>query len=463
MTRDDRHDARTPKGEDLLLVEDDQGLQRQMRWALAPHRVCIANSREQALKQFKSEGPFQIVILDLGLPPDENGASEGLKTLGEILALAPQTKVIVASGNTDRKNAVSAVGKGAFDFIGKPVDIDVLKLTIERALRMFALEEENKALRAAGAQGIPGFVFGSPAMSNVQRMIERVSAADVSVLISGETGTGKEVVARALHEASPRHANKFAAINCASIPENLLESELFGHERGAFTGAVKQTLGKVEIANNGTLFLDEIGDMPLALQAKMLRFLQDRQFERVGGRSPITVNVRVISATNRPLEKLLAEAQFREDLFYRLNGVRIELPPLRDRGDDALLLAHHFLNLFSKQSYREFRGFADDAVRVITTYKWPGNVRELENRVRRAIIMCEGKLITAADLELAAPTDTPRSLNLKAETEKLERTLILEALAASQGNISKAAKELGISRPHLYNLMRLRQLSAEAE
>ena len=445
------------EAERLLLVEDDPGLQRQMRWALAPYETVAAGNRGDAMKHFKS-GAFKIVILDLGLPPDENGATEGLKTLEEILSIAPQTKVIIASGHTDRTSAVKAVGKGAFDFFGKPVDIDVLKLIIERAGRMYALEEENKTLRETPNTGLPGFVFGSAKMAQIRRMIERVGPADVSVLIGGETGTGKEVVARALHECSPRRAAKFVAINCASIPENLLESELFGHERGAFTGAIKQTPGKFEIANNGTLFLDEIGDMPMALQAKVLRFLQDRQFERVGGRTPISVNVRLLSATNRPLEKLIAEGQFREDLYYRLNEIRIDLPPLRERENDAVILAHHFLNIFSRANYREFRGLSDDALSAISDYDWPGNVRELENRMKRAVVMAEGKLITAADLDLAAPTNESKSLDLRLETEKLERSLVQEALAISQGNISKAAKLMGISRPYLYNLMKTRQL-----
>lgn len=446
------------EAERILLVEDDPGLQRQMRWALAPYDAVIAGSREQALRQFRSADGFKIVILDLGLPPDENGATEGLKTLEEILSMAPQTKVIIASGQTDRTNAVKAVGKGAFDFFGKPVDIDVLKLIIERAQRMYALEEENKVLRESSNLGSAGLVFGSSMMMRVQRLIERVGPADVSALIFGETGTGKEVVARALHDASPRRGARFVAINCASIPENLLESELFGHERGAFTGAIKQTPGKFEVANNGTLFLDEIGDMPLALQAKVLRFLQDHQFERVGGRTPITVDVRLISATNKPLEVLITEGKFREDLYYRLNEIRIDLPPLRERESDALILAHHFLNLFSRANYRDFRGLSEDALSAISNYNWPGNVRELENRMKRAVVMAEAKLITAADLDLAASVTEPRSMDLRLETEKLERSLVQEALAMTQGNVSKAAKLLGISRPHLYSLMRLQQL-----
>ncbi len=453
--------AETEEAERILLVEDDPGLQRQMRWALAPYETVLASSRPEAMKRFRSDGPFKIVVLDLGLPPDENGATEGLMTLEEILCVAPETKIIVASGHTDRMSAVKAVAKGAFDFFGKPIDIDVLKLIIERAHRMYALEEENKSLRESMNQNLPGFVFGCAKMAQIRVIIERVGPANVSVLIAGETGTGKEVVARALHEASPRRDARFVAINCASIPENLLESELFGHERGAFTGAVKQTPGKFELANNGTLFLDEIGDMPITLQAKVLRFLQDRTFERVGGRTAISVDVRLLSATNRPLEKLISEGSFREDLYYRLNEICIELPPLRERENDAVILAHHFLNLFSRANYREFRGFSSDALRAISQHRWPGNIRELENRMKRAVVMAEGKLLTAADLNLAEPTDEPRSLDLHSEIEKLELSLVQQALAISHGNISKAAKLLRVSRPYLYSLMKTRHLPGD--
>ncbi len=447
----------------VLLVEDDAGLQRQMRWALAPIGLVSVDTRPDALRQFRDQGPFDIVVLDLGLPPDPDGASEGLRTLNEILAISPDTKVIVVSGNSVRKNAIDAVGRGAFDFIAKPVDIDELKLAIARARRMKALEEENRALRTEGARESFGLVFRSSQMAGVQKLIERVGSTDVSVLILGETGTGKEMVGRALHEASPRRGKRFIALNCASIPENLLESELFGHERGAFTGAVKQTPGKVELANGGTLFLDEIGDMPIALQAKLLRFLQDKQFERVGGRTSIVVDVRVVSATNRPLESLQSQGTFREDLFYRLNGVRIDLPPLRDRDGDAILLAHHFLNLYSRQNNRLFRGFSEDGVRAIANHRWPGNIRELENRVRRAVIMCDGNLITAADLELDDKAAAKQDLCLRTATERLERSLVTQALAASRNNISKAAKELGVSRPHLYKLMRSLGISGGEE
>ena len=441
-----------PENEAILLVEDDVGLQRQMSWALTPHDISVAASRQEAMHLFQEEGNFRIILLDLGLPPDPDGASEGLATLGDILSINPHAKVIVVSGNSDRANAVTAIAKGAFDFIAKPIDIDVLRIVIERARRVCELELENQQLRKVASGNSSGLVFASPQMAAVQRVIERAGPSDLSILIAGETGTGKELVAKAVHEISNRRAHKFAAINCASIPENLLESELFGHEKGAFTGAIKQTLGKVEVANKGTLFLDEIGDMPLSVQAKMLRFLQDQKFERVGGRATIAVNVRVLAATNKPLEEMVKAGTFREDLYYRLNGIRIHLPSLRERDGDALMLAHHFMNVFCHANYRTFRGFSENAVRAIAAYAWPGNVRELENRMKRAVVMAEGQLITAADLDLPSAADENVDLDLRSHTQRLERKLVQEAMAITQGNVSKAAKLLGISRPHLYSL-----------
>jgi two-component system NtrC family response regulator len=439
--------------ESVLLIEDDLGLQKQMRWALAPYQVDVANSRVEAIARLSAHKNYRIIILDLGLPPDENGASEGLRTLDEILSANPNSKVIVASGNVERANAVRAVGKGAFDFIAKPIDIEVLKLVIQRGLRMYELEEENRTLRQSTTNTHSGLIFTSARMAHVGQMIERVGPMDVSVLLVGETGTGKDVVARALHGISPRCNEAFVAINCASIPENLLESELFGHERGAFTGAVKRTHGKFELADKGTLFLDEIGDMPLALQAKLLRFLQERRLERIGGRESISVDVRLICATNQKLEKLISEQRFREDLFYRINDVRIELPPLRERDGDVVVLAQHFLNTFNRLYYKQISGFTEDAMSAMQACSWPGNVREIENKVKRAVVMSDGKRITAADLDLAEGKTKPRNLDLKTEVEKLEKKLASEALALSDGNISKAAKLLGVSRPHLYNLL----------
>ncbi len=439
--------------EQILLIEDDLGLQKQMRWALAPYRIDVVSSRPEAMAKLSAGNDYRIVVLDLGLPPDENGASEGLHTLDEILNNNPSTKVIVASGNVERANAVRAVGKGAFDFIAKPIDAEVLKLIIARGLRMYELEDENRALRANSAPGLGGLVFNSAGMARVAQIIERVGPMNVSVLLAGETGTGKDVVARALHMISPRSSEPFVAINCASIPENLLESELFGHERGAFTGAVKRTHGKFELATNGTLFLDEIGDMPIALQGKLLRFLQERRLERVGGRESIAVDVRLICATNQNLEKLITEQRFREDLFYRINDVRIDLPPLREREGDILVLAQHFLSTFNRLYYKQISGFTEDALSAMATHTWPGNVRELESRVKRAVIMSDGKRIAAQDLDLASTRAELQSLDLKTEVEKLERRLVKQALAASEGNVSKAAKLLGVSRPHLYSLL----------
>jgi two-component system NtrC family response regulator len=437
----------------VLLVEDDVGLQKQMRWALSPHAVDVAGSRAEAISKISASKPYQVVILDLGLPPDENSASEGLKALDEILNLAPQTKVIVASGNVERANAVRAVAQGAFDFIAKPVDSEILKIIIDRAIRMRTLEEENKLLREQSAPATDGLVFGSEKMAQIAQVLDRVGPMDVSVLLIGETGTGKEVLARALHRLSPRNSKPFVAINCASIPENLLESELFGHEKGAFTGAVKRTHGKFELADNGTLFLDEIGDMPLPLQAKLLRFLQERRLERVGGRESITVNVRLITATNQKLEKLIAEGRFREDLYYRINDVRIDLPTLRERDGDPVLLAQYFLNGFNKAYAKHISGFAEDALAALSAHTWPGNVRELENRVKRAVIMAESKRITAQDLDLGDVKVGERDLNLRKEVARVEKRLAAEALALSDGNISKAAKLLGVSRPHFYSLI----------
>ena len=442
-----------PERAEILLVEDDPGLQMQMKWALAPYHVVVAGSRAEAMRRVKTADSFPVVVLDLGLPPDENGITEGLKTLEEVLIQSPRTKVIIASGQAERANALKAVAKGAYDFFEKPVDVDVLKLTIDRAKRVFALESENDRLRES-ATGHSGLVFGSARMAQVERMIERVGTSDVSVLVFGETGTGKEIVARALHSRSSRRAAPFIAINCASIPENLLESEFFGHERGAFTGAIKQTIGKFELANNGTLFLDEIGDMPFALQAKLLRFIQERQFERVGGRAPIHVDVRLICATNRPLEKLVADGQFREDLYYRINEICIPLPPLRERENDPILLAQHFLNEMRRTSSRDVGGFSDEALSAITAHSWPGNVRELENRMKRAVIMAEGKYILPADLGLGDPISNDIGLDLRKQVSKLERALMQRALAIAEGNVSRAAKLLNISRPHFYTLMR---------
>jgi two-component system NtrC family response regulator len=434
----------------ILLVEDDHGLSRQMQWALEPYQAIPAGTAAEAVRQFESSMP--IVILDLGLPPDRDGASEGLKVLDVILNKAPETKVIILSGNSDHAVALSAVERGAFDFISKPVEIDVLKLIVQRAIRMYELERENRILRQSADQRLPGIVFSSPAMERIARTVERVARTDASVLVLGESGTGKELIATALHKLSARSGERLVAINCASIPENLLESELFGHERGAFTGAIKQTIGKFELADKGTLFLDEIGDMPLVLQAKVLRFLQTRQFERVGGRHTLNVDVRLVSATNQPLAALVSEGKFREDLYYRLNEILIEIPPLREREGDVIVLAQHFLNFYNQELSRNLKGFTEEAIAALGASGWPGNVRELEHRVKRAVIMADGPFIMSEDLELASGAK-PRNLNLRDHVQQLEDALLKEALASGDGNVSKAAKLMGISRQQIYNIM----------
>lgn len=437
----------------LLIVEDDLGLQKQLKWCFDEHEVLVAASRTEALVQLRRFEP-PVVLLDLGLPPDAEGVTEGMATLKEILALAPQTKVIVVTGNNDRDNAMRAVSLGAYDFYQKPVDTDVLRLIVSRAFHMHALEAQNRQLREAHAHApLEGLIATDDAMIRVCRMVEKVAAAEVSVLILGESGTGKELLARAVHSQSARKSNKFVAINCAAIPEQLLESELFGHERGAFTGAVKQTLGKVELADGGTLFLDEVGDMPLPLQAKLLRFLQGRVIERVGGRQEIPVDVRVVCATNRDLQAMIKDQAFRQDLYFRISEVTIDVPPLRDRKGGATVLAHAMMRKFGGTHGKPKRGFTEDAIAALEAYSWPGNVRELENKVKTAMIMAEGSMITAADLNLTEGSDGALLFNLKEVRTRAERQAILQALAITEGNISRTSELLGVSRPTLYDMM----------
>jgi two-component system, NtrC family, response regulator len=448
---------KTPNETKLLIVEDDLGLQSQLRWALSPYEPYIAGNRKSALDYVEARKP-PVVVLDLGLPPDPDGATEGLATLKGILSVAPFTKVIIATGNEQRDNAVRAIGLGAYDFYQKPVDVEILKLIIERALMLCKLEAENRQLlQNVSPTPFHGIITGSPEILKIFRDIERVAPTGATVLVLGESGTGKELIARALHHLSARADKSFVAINLAAIPESLLESELFGHERGAFTGAHKQTLGKIELAHKGTLFLDEIGDLPLALQVKLLRFLQERVIERIGGRQTIAVDVRVISATNKNLEKLMSAEGFREDLFYRLNEFTIRVPPLRERGDDSILLATYFLNKFNTMLGRSIRGFSKDTTDALATYGWPGNVRELENRIKRAVIMAEDNLIHLRDLDLdgVPAAEQPRGIMpLKQVREQAERLMIRRALAETEGNVSVAAKLLGVSRPTLYDLMK---------
>ncbi|WP_375271872.1 PEP-CTERM-box response regulator transcription factor [Sphingomonas sp.] len=437
----------------LLIVEDDAGLQRQLRWAYEGYEVVVAGDRASALDAVRASEP-QVVTLDLGLPPDPDGASEGLRALSEILALKPDTKVIVASGNGAREAALTAIAGGAWDFYSKPIDIDALGLIVSRAFHVHALEAENRRLAArGGAAGLGGLITAAPEMLRVTRTIERVAPADVSVMLLGASGTGKELLARGLHDASPRRDQPFVAINCAAIPETLLESELFGHEKGAFTGAIKTTAGKIESAGGGTLFLDEIGDVPLALQVKLLRFLQERVIERLGGRRAIPVDVRIVCATHQDVDAMVADGRFREDLYYRLAEIVVRIPALAERSGDAALLARHFVQQHKKMLNPAVHGLSPDATAAIDAWSWPGNVRELENRVKRAVIMAEGKYVTAADLDLAT-SDDALPINLRAARERADRRAITRALAQADGNISGTARLLGISRPTLYDLLK---------
>ncbi|MGY2733010.1 PEP-CTERM-box response regulator transcription factor [Sphingomonas sp. UYP23] len=443
----------------LLIIEDDLGLQRQLRWAYEGYAVVTAVDRTTALDAIRAEEPA-VVTLDLGLPPDPDGTSEGFATLAEILRLKPDTKVIVASGHGARESARQAIADGAWDFYAKPIDIDALGLIVARAFHVHALEAENRRLAARGSgTGLGGLITASPEMLKVTRTIERVAGADVSVMLLGASGTGKELLARGLHDASPRAKGAFVAINCAAIPETLLESELFGHEKGAFTGAVKTTEGKIEQAQGGTLFLDEIGDVPLPLQVKLLRFLQERTIERIGGRKAISVDTRIVCATHQDVDAMVEAGSFREDLYYRLAEIVVRIPSLAERSGDAALLAQHFLKLYAASIRSGVTGLAPDARAAIASWPWPGNVRELENRMKRAVIMAEGKLITAVDLDLAEGREEP-PLNLRAAREGADRATITQALARAEGNISNTAKLLGVSRPTLYDLLKSYDLHA---
>ena len=445
----------------LLVVEDDPGLQSQLRWCFEDYEVIVAEDRESALAQLRRYEP-PVVLQDLGLPPDSEGVSEGFATLEETLALAPDTKVIVVTGHGDQENALRAVGLGAHDFYQKPVETETLQLIVDRAYQMFNLEKENsRLLRQESRSPLDGIVAASAKMLEVCRMVEKVAPTNATTLLLGESGTGKELLARALHSLSDRVDKPFVAINCAAIPDSLLESELFGHEKGAFTGAVKQTRGRIETADTGTLFLDEIGDMPLALQAKLLRFLQERVIERVGGREEISVDVRVVCATNQNLKDAISEGRFREDLYYRISEITIEIPPLRERKGGRLILARTLLEKFAVQQGKSFKGFSTDAQNAIQTYHWPGNVREMENKIKGAIIMAEGRQVTAADLSLDSVDARPPNLNLREVRRDAEGQAIRRALVHASGNISKAAKMLGVTRPTLYDLLEKYDIKAD--
>ena len=440
---------------DLLIIEDDPGLQKQLKWCFSGYNIFIAHDRESALEILNLKKP-SVVTLDLGLPPDPTNATEGLEILEQILTISPKTKVIVVTGNEERENALKAVALGAYDYYQKPVEPEILSLIVDRAYQLNELEQENIRLASRNYESglLKGFIASSPQITKICKTIEKIAPTNVTTLLLGESGTGKEILARAIHDLSSRRESSFIAINCAAIPENLLESELFGYEKGAFTGAQKRTIGKIEYANGGTLFLDEIGDLSQALQAKLLRFLQERVIERLGGREEIPVDVRIICATHQDLDKLMKSEKFREDLFYRVSEISIKIPPLRERTGDAVLLAKHFMIQSKTAQEKEYR-FTKSAISAIENYGWPGNVRELENRVKRATIMAENNLIDAADLELSdeGGHDDLGSYNLKIVRENAEKEVILKALSRSHGKVTRTAELLGVSRPTLYDLL----------
>ena len=441
------------KRQPLLIVEDDPALQKQMKWAFSQYDVVLAEDRASAIAQIRRVEPA-VITMDLGLPPAVDEPSEGLKLLEETLSLAPDAKVIVLTGQNDRENALKAIGLGAYDFYAKPFEPDILGLTIERAYRLAELQQENRRLQGLQRRdALAGISTRDPEMLRLCRMIEKVAVTDATVMLLGESGTGKELFARGLHELSSRRGRRFVAINCAAIPENLLESELFGYEKGAFTGAVKQTPGKIETAHHGTLFLDEIGDLPQALQGKLLRFLQERIIERLGGREGIAVDVRVACATHQDLKDLISKGRFREDLYYRLAEIVLEIPPLRARPGDASLLAHAFVRRFASEQRRGTMTLLPEAIDAIEAHAWPGNVRELENVIKRAVIMAESSTIRAADVGLAPAAAEPDAFNLRQIRDQAEKQAVIRALGRANGNLSRAAELLGVSRPTLYDMM----------
>ncbi len=445
----------------LLIVEDDPGLQKQLKWRFTDYQVVIAGNRGDAIAAVRMHKP-DVVTLDLGLPPDPVNASEGLETLSEILQLSPIAKVIVVTGNGDRDNAVKAVAMGAYDFYQKPVDSDVLALIVGRAYQLVDLEKAYRHLKQTVSEPLTGIIAACKSMQGIARMIEKVAPTNATTLLLGESGTGKEVFAKAIHQLSLRSDRAFVAVNCAAIPENLLESELFGYEKGAFTGASQLTKGKIEFADQGTFFLDEIGDLPISLQAKLLRFLQERSVERLGGRKPIPVDVRIICATHQDLESLIDQGKFRLDLYYRVSEISINIPPLREREGDAVMIATALLKRFNEASHKRIKGFSNDALMAIEQYSWPGNIREMENKVKRAIILTDDAYLTADDLELpVGEGDVSPPFNLRAVREEAESTAIKKALLSANNNISKAAKMLGVTRPTLYTLLDKYEIQAD--
>lgn len=443
------------KGPQLLIVEDDLALQKQIKWSLDQFASATADDRESAITQLRRHAPA-VVTMDLGLPPDADGTDEGFKLLEQIVVASPDTKVIVLTGQNGQANALKAIAMGAYDFLAKPFEPEMLNLTVERAFRLHELQTENARLQSMRQPDtLAGLITRDPDVLRVCRTIEKVANTGATVMLLGESGTGKEVLARGLHQSSNRRAGRFVAINCAAIPENLLESELFGYEKGSFTGAAKTTLGKIETANGGTLMLDEIGDLPMPLQAKLLRFLQERVIERVGGRQEIPVDVRIVCATHQDLKQLTTAGRFREDLYYRLAEIVVNIPPLRSRVGDAALLAHAFTKRFAQEQNRRNLSLSEDALRAIEAHTWPGNIRELENCIKRATIMADGSQVTAEDLGLVAPPGEQgdASLDLRTVRDEAEKKAVIAALARSNGNVLKAAELLGVSRPTLYDLM----------
>jgi len=436
----------------LLIVEDDLGLQKQLKWSFESYHTVIAGNRSEAVAALRRFVP-SVITLDLGLPPDAANASEGLKTLQEILELAPATKIIVVTGNDDRANAVKAVAMGAYDFYQKPIDTDILNLIIERAFQLNKLENEHQLLQKKTTEPLVGLITSCKKMQDLCRTIEKISPTSATVLLMGESGTGKEVLAKAIHRLSDRSTQAFVAVNCAAIPENLLESELFGYEKGAYTGASQKTKGKIEYANKGTLFLDEIGDLPFLLQSKLLRFLQERTIERIGGRQEIPIDVRIICATHQNLEDHINKEKFRLDLYYRISEIIIDIPPLREREGDAIIIATAFLKKYCLIHNKKIKSFSIEVAAAIEAYSWPGNIRELENKIKRAVILSDDVNITFNDLELEKNTDIAMPVNLKEVRESAEIIAIKKALVHSNNNVSNTAKLLGVTRPTLYSLI----------
>jgi len=438
----------------VLIVDDDEEIRVQMKWALGKqYEVLLGEDRPGAVKLFKSERPV-VTLLDLGLPPQPNECAEGLRALSDLLGVDETAKIIVISGQGEKGSALQAVGAGAYDFLCKPIEMEELKFLLRRCIYVAELEREFRQLQqTVRAEGFEDMLGASPQMHGVFAYIRKVANTTAPVLLLGESGTGKEMVAMAIHRRSSHKGGPFIAINCNAIPENLLESELFGHEKGAFTGAHAQRKGMIESAGEGTLFLDEIGELPAAVQVKLLRFLQEQRFQRVGGRQEIQIDTRIIAATNVDLKQAVAEAKFREDLYFRLAVVVINLPPLRERVDDVVLLAREFLHKYAAQNGKTNLTFTPEALRAINCHPWPGNVRELQNRVKRAVIMADGKRITEVDLELSSSPNPAGSATLKEAREGVERELIQRTLKRHLGKVTSAAAELGISRPTLYELM----------